>query len=411
MSQAEQTTLRYNYLMQATADAQGDFARTSDSFANQQRVAQLNIENLSAEVGQALVPALNQALQAFNEWATNGEATSGMLSNLSTVAEILVNVLTKSAIFLMDHLEGITYTLTAIGAAKGMWALGEGLSVAVESAKALRAGIIAATAAEEALTTAEVAAGVAAKANPIGLIMAGVAVAVMGAIAAFDALTVSQKELEATAEASQQAYTEAKTAVEDTTRKIEDNKAKLIELQKQWDKGFHTQALADNLNTVTKTTAALEAQLKVQKEAELISQKKADEDQLALLNSKKTEDGFAAANNALNAYKNVVALISSAEQKRDEALRLAQEARLAGNEEEAIAQEKNAATYSQSYESAKKGQQFYYDSMVKTSAGLSEQTAKLSGVTEESKNAKEMAESYALQVADLVMHGMEYPVP
>ena len=37
MSQSEQTALRYQYIMQATADAQGDFARTSDSFANSQR--------------------------------------------------------------------------------------------------------------------------------------------------------------------------------------------------------------------------------------------------------------------------------------------------------------------------------------------------------------------------------------
>ncbi|NCB09077.1 MAG: hypothetical protein EOM73_13050, partial [Bacteroidia bacterium] len=41
MSEAEKVTLRYNYLMQATADAQGDFAKTSGSLANQTRIAQL----------------------------------------------------------------------------------------------------------------------------------------------------------------------------------------------------------------------------------------------------------------------------------------------------------------------------------------------------------------------------------
>ena len=34
MSQAEQVMLRYNYLVSVTADAQGDFARTSNSLAN-----------------------------------------------------------------------------------------------------------------------------------------------------------------------------------------------------------------------------------------------------------------------------------------------------------------------------------------------------------------------------------------
>ena len=43
MTQAEQVTLRYNYLMQATSDAQGDFARTSDSLANSQRILSTNL--------------------------------------------------------------------------------------------------------------------------------------------------------------------------------------------------------------------------------------------------------------------------------------------------------------------------------------------------------------------------------
>lgn len=42
MSQAEKVALRYNYVMQATANAQGDFARTSNSWANQIRILKLN---------------------------------------------------------------------------------------------------------------------------------------------------------------------------------------------------------------------------------------------------------------------------------------------------------------------------------------------------------------------------------
>ena len=38
MSQSEKVQLRYNYVMQQTALAQGDFARTSTSWANQTRV-------------------------------------------------------------------------------------------------------------------------------------------------------------------------------------------------------------------------------------------------------------------------------------------------------------------------------------------------------------------------------------
>ena len=66
MNQAEQATLRYNYIMQATADAQGDFSKTSDSFANQQRILQLNIENLSASIGKKLLPTVNSFTTAIN---------------------------------------------------------------------------------------------------------------------------------------------------------------------------------------------------------------------------------------------------------------------------------------------------------------------------------------------------------
>lgn len=51
MSQGEQTMLRYQYLMQATADAQGDFARTADGYANSQRRITTAIESVKTTVG------------------------------------------------------------------------------------------------------------------------------------------------------------------------------------------------------------------------------------------------------------------------------------------------------------------------------------------------------------------------
>ena len=51
MSQGEQTMLRYQYLMQATSDAQGDFAKTADGFANAQRRIQNALDSISAIAG------------------------------------------------------------------------------------------------------------------------------------------------------------------------------------------------------------------------------------------------------------------------------------------------------------------------------------------------------------------------
>lgn len=71
MTQAEQATLRYNYIMQATADAQGDFAKTSDSYANQQRILALQLDNIRATIGEALLPVITNLSSALNNMLKN----------------------------------------------------------------------------------------------------------------------------------------------------------------------------------------------------------------------------------------------------------------------------------------------------------------------------------------------------
>lgn len=66
MSQGEQTMLRYQYLMSATADAQGDFARTMDGFANSKRAFETNIESLKTKLGEVLLPAITDAVGWLN---------------------------------------------------------------------------------------------------------------------------------------------------------------------------------------------------------------------------------------------------------------------------------------------------------------------------------------------------------
>lgn len=66
MSQAEKVTLRYNYVMAQTALAQGDFARTSDGWANQTRMLSEKWKEFSSVVGQALMNTLLPAVRALN---------------------------------------------------------------------------------------------------------------------------------------------------------------------------------------------------------------------------------------------------------------------------------------------------------------------------------------------------------
>lgn len=74
MSEAEKVQLRYGYIMEQTTDAQGDFVRTQDGYANQVRMLQNNLDTLSANVGSLLVPALSTAVGWLND-LFNGPAT------------------------------------------------------------------------------------------------------------------------------------------------------------------------------------------------------------------------------------------------------------------------------------------------------------------------------------------------
>lgn len=76
MSQAEKIMLRYEYVMERSSAAQGDFARTSGTWANQVRILKEQLSQLASVLGTAfinvlkpLVSALNSALSSIIEFA------------------------------------------------------------------------------------------------------------------------------------------------------------------------------------------------------------------------------------------------------------------------------------------------------------------------------------------------------
>lgn len=54
-------------IMKQSSDAQGDFARTSDGLANQQRILKARWEDSKIALGEALLPAINDAVKFLNE--------------------------------------------------------------------------------------------------------------------------------------------------------------------------------------------------------------------------------------------------------------------------------------------------------------------------------------------------------
>lgn len=66
MNQAEQTTLRYNFVLDRLAFVQGDFARTSSSWANQIRILQECFKQLLGIIGNGFIAALTPVVQFLN---------------------------------------------------------------------------------------------------------------------------------------------------------------------------------------------------------------------------------------------------------------------------------------------------------------------------------------------------------
>lgn len=129
MSQAEQTTLRYNYLMEKGADASGDFAKTLDtSFANQLRVAKNEITSLGGEIGTQLLPSvlngtkvireeIGKISDAFKNNGFNGlaEQLGNSIGTLLTkISEQLPNIVNMGITIIQSLITGIQQNLPFI---------------------------------------------------------------------------------------------------------------------------------------------------------------------------------------------------------------------------------------------------------------------------------------------------------
>ena len=66
MSQAEKTMLRYQYVLANTTAAQGDFARTSDTWANQIRILKQQFQQLGLVIGKGVIAAFKPFIRGLN---------------------------------------------------------------------------------------------------------------------------------------------------------------------------------------------------------------------------------------------------------------------------------------------------------------------------------------------------------
>lgn len=87
MSEAEKVALRYQFVQDQLSAAQGDFARTSDSWANQCKILSLQMQSLMANVGQGLINLFSPVLKVIN-------AVVGRLSVLASAFKSFTDLIT-----------------------------------------------------------------------------------------------------------------------------------------------------------------------------------------------------------------------------------------------------------------------------------------------------------------------------
>lgn len=228
MDQAQQVAVRYQYVLDNTQNAQGDFARTSDSAANQVRILQESLKEAAAAAGEELLPVITP-----------------IITNLAELVQSFG-----------DLDEGTRKAVVQVGLFAA--ALGPSLKLTGGLTSAVTAGITAYQALTAATTTAAAAQtglNAAMSANPVGAVVTavGALVAVLGSMALSAALTAEKQEdlnqkLHETVEAGQQAVEQVR---EDTAAKqanLEMVRSLLPEIEALNEKTARTQTEQSKLN-------------------------------------------------------------------------------------------------------------------------------------------------------------------
>lgn len=109
LTPAQKVLASYNVILDQTADAQGDFARTSDGLANQQRIMAAQTENLKTRLGGALVPAVQKLMQVANRFLASETLTrflDGAIPKVQTFADGVVRAIDIGTTML-SYLQGV----------------------------------------------------------------------------------------------------------------------------------------------------------------------------------------------------------------------------------------------------------------------------------------------------------------
>lgn len=116
MNQAEQVTLRYNYLMSVTKDVQGDFAKTSDSLSNRIRILGGRFTEMKTKLGEQLLPYANKAVEIALKMVNGFQKIPGPIQKVILVVSALVAAIGPAITIIGGLTVAAGAVVTAIGA-------------------------------------------------------------------------------------------------------------------------------------------------------------------------------------------------------------------------------------------------------------------------------------------------------
>jgi len=125
MTQMEKVELRYQFVMDRTKNAQGDFARTSESASNQLRTLKNTLVEVGTQIGSVLMPPVTKIVKKITDWVSGFIALDGSSQILIVTAALLVAGL-GPLLALLSGISGVlAFMISPIGLViAGMVALG-----------------------------------------------------------------------------------------------------------------------------------------------------------------------------------------------------------------------------------------------------------------------------------------------
>lgn len=100
-------------IFRQTANAQGDFTKTSGGLANQTRILKARLSDMSADIGTKLLPVVLDLTKGFNKLIDEWEAGTGTGGEIRDTLEDIGGALKTTGKFMLDNIEIIKGAATA----------------------------------------------------------------------------------------------------------------------------------------------------------------------------------------------------------------------------------------------------------------------------------------------------------